>query len=169
MFFNIFNKKLRKDKGLSERQIYANNFFEANKDKIVSIDTNNCFDELIRDLDGKIVFLGCPFFSNSEYVRKSRVEKVNKFTNYLINKGVFVYSPLTYTSRFKFDIYKEDFWVKFNSFLLKNLYVVHFIILGLDGWNTSVGLSLEAHTFLKKSKIWNLYLVDEIFVKIKTM
>ena len=90
------------------------------------------------------IYLGCPYTHPDPDVRRRRFEAATDAAAYLTQKGLVVFSPITYTHPIteRHDLPVEfHHWAAFDRAFLLNSQTLW--VLTLPGWNLSVGLSAE--------------------------
>ncbi len=106
-----------------------------------------------------ITYLAAPYWHHEESIRKERLELVNKVAAKLIEQGETIFSPLTYEAGIKRYLpatieYDSGFWHNFDlTFLAK---CDRLIVLTLEGWEESVGVTLEIE-FARENDIGIFY------------
>jgi len=92
----------------------------------------------------KLIYLASPYTHPDSEVRENRFESVCKATAALIAKGYYVFSPIasSHPIAVKYNLPTPyHFWQEFNELMIsRSDYVV---VLELDGWKESVGVSAE--------------------------
>ncbi len=91
----------------------------------------------------ELVYVASPYSHDDPSVRQRRFELVAEFAAHLMRDGLFVYSPIAHTH----PIAQHglplgwDFWEKYDRVMLPRC--DRMIVLTLDGWDDSKGVSAE--------------------------
>ena len=97
-----------------------------------------------------MIYIACPYWNDSEDIRKYRRKKAIEYSIVLIKQGFLVYSPLLYTERFEKDNTKEGYWLRHGIEMVKGCDEMR--VLCLAGWEQSGGVQGE----IKKAEELNL-------------
>lgn len=111
------------------------------------------FVEYLRNCEEGYQYVASPYSDPDPYVRQMRYFGVLRATQRLLNRGIWVYSPIVHCHEMAklFGLpFEAGFWRAYNRAMLvpaKGL-----IVIRLDGWSQSVGLKeeLEISIALKK-------------------
>jgi hypothetical protein len=92
----------------------------------------------------ELIYLACPYSDSDITVKVHRFEAVNKAAAKLMNSGKYVFSPISHTH--PIAVAGElptgwEFWKEYDRLMLSRCQKL--IVLKLDGWETSVGVSAE--------------------------
>jgi hypothetical protein len=104
----------------------------------------------------EIVYLACPYSHPSMDVRLSRFEASAHAAADLIQRGKFVYSPITMTHPIDLVMVEEgetmgsDYWCDFDEAFMR--VCSEMIILTISGWRESRGIAREARFFQDAAK-----------------
>ena len=121
-------------------------------------------------MEKKLVYMACPYSHNSpvEYINKikkgERFRQANIYAANLLNRGEFVYSPISHCHPLAMaaDLPGDwEFWEAYDRAILaccKKLYV-----LMLPGWETSKGVQAEIKIAIKEFNIPVEYIDPDIF------
>lgn len=99
------------------------------------------------------IYVASPYSHPDPAVRQERFEQVCKFTAWCFSRGLEVYSPVAYTHLIQgqYNIpWQSKFWDGFSLTMLRPARSM--IVLQLDGWEHSLGVSLELTECLETSK-----------------
>jgi hypothetical protein len=105
-----------------------------------------------RPSPAEIVYLACPYTDPDPKVRSHRFKRVTSAAAHLIEQGLIVYSPLTMTHPIDLVLTAEgetlgsDYWVRFDEAFMA--VCSKMVILKLEGWETSSGISRETEWFV---------------------
>jgi len=94
-----------------------------------------------RKFDGPLIYLAAPLGHPEPSMRQERFESVNSYCGYLIRQRVLVFSPLSLGASFDEDAISNSAWYALGLQMLARCEELR--ILALDGWEESVGVSLE--------------------------
>lgn len=95
-------------------------------------------------MEKSIVYLACPYTSDDKGIVEERVRKVNIATGKLMSQGENVFSPLSHSHPIATvcDLPTTwDFWEKYDIAFIE--ISKKLVILKLDGWDTSTGVTAE--------------------------
>lgn len=91
-----------------------------------------------------LYYLGSPYSSKLGYIMHERYEAVTAFAAKLVNQGYIVFAPITQSHNISLAGKINTswaFWKKFDETILDRCDGL--IVLMLDGWQNSVGLTAE--------------------------
>ena len=91
-----------------------------------------------------IAYLACPYNSPHDSIRRLRFEAANKCAGALMQRGEFVFSPISHTHPIaeQCELPKGwDFWHKYDRAMLSRCSKLY--VLALEGWMESVGVAAE--------------------------
>lgn len=91
-----------------------------------------------------LVYLAVPYTDEDPEVREYRFQAVNKVAGELIQKGEFVYSPISHCHPIALlcDLPKDwEYWDKYCRATLSCCHKMY--VLMLDGWKESTGVTAE--------------------------
>ena len=91
--------------------------------------------------DGPLIYLAAPLGHPASSMRKDRFDSVNRYCGYLIRQHVPVFSPLSLGASLDEDAIPNSAWYALGLQMLSRC--DELLILGLDGWEDSVGVTLE--------------------------
>jgi len=104
----------------------------------------------------QIIYLACPYSHPSMDVRVSRFEASAHAAADLIQRGMFVYSPITMTHPIDLVMAAEgetmgsDYWCDFDEAFMR--VCSEMIVLTIPGWRESRGIAREARFFEDEGK-----------------
>ena len=91
--------------------------------------------------DGPLIYLAAPLGHPDPYIRQERFDSVNRYCGYLIRQHELVFSPLSLGASLDEDAISNNAWYALGLQMLSRCDELR--ILALDGWEDSVGVSLE--------------------------
>ena len=91
--------------------------------------------------DGPLIYLAAPLGHPGPSVRQVRFDSVNRYCGYLIRHYELVFSPLSFGASLDKDAIPNSAWYALGLQMLSRCDELR--ILGLDGWQDSVGVTLE--------------------------
>ena len=91
--------------------------------------------------DGPLIYLAAPLGHQDPSIRHERFERVNRYCGYLIRQHQLVFSPLSLGASLDEDAISNSAWYALGLQMLSRCDELR--ILGLDGWQDSVGVTLE--------------------------
>ncbi len=91
--------------------------------------------------DGPLIYLAAPLGRPDPSVRQERFDSVNRYCGYLIRQHELVFSPLSLGASLDEDAISNSAWYGLGLQMLSRCDELR--ILGLDGWQDSVGVTLE--------------------------
>ena len=94
-----------------------------------------------RKFDGLLIYLAAPLGHPDPSVRHERFDNVNRYCGYLIRQHELVFSPLSLGASVNEDAISNSAWYALGLQMLSRCDELR--ILGLDGWEDSVGVTLE--------------------------
>ncbi|MDE2686427.1 MAG: DUF1937 family protein [Chloroflexota bacterium] len=94
-----------------------------------------------RKFDGPLIYLAAPLGHPDPSIRHERFESVNNYCGYLIRQRVLVFSPLSLGASLDENAISNSAWYALGLQMLARCDELR--ILALDGWEESVGVSLE--------------------------
>ena len=94
-----------------------------------------------RKFDGPLIYLAAPLGHPDPSVRQERFDSVNRYCGYLIRQHELVFSPLSFGATLDEDAISNSAWYALGLQMLSRCDELR--ILGLDGWQDSVGVTLE--------------------------
>ena len=94
-----------------------------------------------RKFDGPLIYLAAPLGHTDPRIRQARFESVNRYCGYLIRRRVLVFSPLSFGASLDEDAIPNSAWYALGLQMLARCDELR--ILAMDGWEESVGVSLE--------------------------
>lgn len=95
-------------------------------------------------LDKKLYYLASPYSHKNPSIRKQRAEDVTSAAVSLLRQGVFTFAPIAYNEPWEKHNLPGDwtFWCDFDKAFIARC-DGGIIVLMLDGWENSVGVSAE--------------------------
>jgi hypothetical protein len=100
--------------------------------------------DLRAENEKKLIYLGCPYSHPNPHVKTQRFEAVTKVASKMMAKGEFVFSPISHTHPIAMVGNLPggwEFWKAYDEIYLRMSRKM--IVLMLDGWQESVGLTAE--------------------------
>ena len=94
-----------------------------------------------RKLGGPLIYLAAPLGHPDPSLRQERFESVSNYCGYLIRQRVLVFSPLSLGASLDENAISNSAWYALGLQMLARCDELR--ILALDGWEESVGVSLE--------------------------
>ncbi|MCY4579216.1 MAG: DUF1937 family protein [Chloroflexi bacterium] len=94
-----------------------------------------------RKFDGPLIYLAAPLGHPDPSVQQERFDSVNRYCGYLIRQHNLVFSPLSFGASLDEDAISNSAWYALGLQMLSRCDELR--ILGLDGWQDSVGVTLE--------------------------
>lgn len=94
-----------------------------------------------RKFDGPLIYLAAPLGHQDPSVREGRFDNVNRYHGYLIRQRALVLSPLSFGASLDEADISNSVWYALGLHFLARCDEMR--ILALDGWEESVGVSLE--------------------------
>ena len=94
-----------------------------------------------RKFDGPLIYLAAPLGHQDPSVRAERFDNVNRYYGYLIRERTLVLSPLSFGASLDEANISNSVWYALGLQFLARCDEMR--ILALDGWDESVGVSLE--------------------------
>ena len=94
-----------------------------------------------RKFDGPLIYLAAPLGHPAPSVRQDRFDNVNRYCGYLIRQHELVFSPLSFGATLDEDAISNSAWYALGLQMLSRCDELR--IFGLDGWQGSVGVTLE--------------------------
>ena len=91
--------------------------------------------------DGLLIYLAAPLGHTDPSVRQERFDSVNWYCGYLIRQHELVFSPLSFGASLNEDAISNSAWYALGLRMLSRCDELR--ILTLDGWQDSVGVTLE--------------------------
>ena len=91
--------------------------------------------------DGPLIYLAAPLGHPDPRIRQERFESVNRYCGYLIRQHELVFSPLSLGASLDEDAISNSAWYALGLQMLARCDELR--ILALEGWEESVGVSLE--------------------------
>ena len=91
--------------------------------------------------DGPLIYLAAPLGHQDPSIRHERFESVNRYCGYLIRQHELVFSPLSLGDSLDEDAIPNSAWYAIGLQMLSRCDELR--ILTLDGWQDSVGVTLE--------------------------
>ena len=92
----------------------------------------------------RLVYLAVPYSHADPKVVQDRVSKVNQVAARLMREGIIVFSPISYCHPLAIAENLPTDWKYWQEYLEAYMHCCHkLIVLKLDGWETSVGVSAE--------------------------
>jgi len=95
-------------------------------------------------MENKLVYLAVPYSHNEEAVREKRFEMVNKVAGKLINRGEYIYSPISHCHPIALveDLPKDwEYWEGYCRAFMNCCGKMY--VLMIDGWTESTGVRAE--------------------------
>ena len=96
----------------------------------------------------KLVYLATPYSHENKSVEWQRYEVVTRVAARLMERGIFVYSPITHCHPMTLHAPLPgnwDFWKEFDTIFLEMCQVM--VIVKQDGWQDSKGVKAETELF----------------------
>lgn len=96
------------------------------------------------NIESKLYYLASPYSHKNPKVRKERAESVTEAAVSLLKHGIFVFAPISYNEPWeKYNLPGDwTFWCDFDKTFIERC-DGGIIVLKLDGWENSVGVSAE--------------------------
>ncbi len=94
-----------------------------------------------KKFDGPLIYLAAPLGHPDPRIRQERFESVNRYCGYLLRQRVLVFSPLSLGASLDEDAISNSAWYALGLQMLARCDELR--ILALEGWEESVGVSLE--------------------------
>ena len=94
-----------------------------------------------RKFDGPLIYLAAPLGHPDPAVRQERFDSVNRYCGFLIRQHELVFSPLSLGASLDGEAISNSAWYALGLQMLSRCDELR--ILGLDGWQDSVGVILE--------------------------
>ena len=94
-----------------------------------------------RKFDGPLIYLAAPLGHPDPSIRQERFESVSRYCGYLIRQYALVFSPLSLGASLDENAISNSAWYAFGLQMLARCNELR--ILALEGWEESVGVSLE--------------------------
>ena len=91
--------------------------------------------------DGPLIYLAAPLGHPDPSIRQERFESVNSYCGYLLRQHDLVFSPLSLGASLNEDAISNSAWYALGLQMLARCDELR--ILALEGWEESVGVSLE--------------------------
>jgi len=95
-------------------------------------------------MENKLVYLAVPYTHEDPNVRQLRFEMVNKVAGVLINRGEYIYSPISHCHSIALveDLPKEwEYWELYCRAFMRCCGKMY--VLMIDGWKESIGVQAE--------------------------
>ena len=107
-----------------------------------------------------VYYLASPYTHKDWRVKKERADAVTKAAVDLLHHGVFCFAPIAYNEPWeKYDLPGDwRFWEKFDKAFIVKMDAI--IVLTLDGWDKSVGVTAEVE-YAKSINKPVFYLTEE--------
>jgi hypothetical protein len=87
-----------------------------------------------------MIYLASPYTHENENVMENRYDKTRKVTEFLLSRGLPVYSSIVYGHHLKLP-HMWEFWKAFDLDMITLCDII--IVLTLDGWKESIGVQAE--------------------------
>jgi len=116
-------------------------------------------------MDIKLIYLGVPYTHPESNMREERFRKVSKYASHLMERGKYVYSPISHAHPIALAgklPTNWDYWAEYDQFFLNLCH--SFYILCLEGWEESKGVQAEYALALELGK--PIFLVNEFTYKL---
>ena len=97
--------------------------------------------DAFKQFDGPLIYLAAPLGHPDPSVRQERFDSVNRYCGFLIRQHELVFSPLSLGASVNEDAISNSAWYALGLQMLSRCDELR--ILGLDGWEDSVGVTLE--------------------------
>ena len=94
-----------------------------------------------RKFDGPLIYLAAPLGHPDPSIRQKRFESVNNYCGYLIRQRMLVFSPLSLGASLDENAISNSAWYALGLQMLARCDELR--ILALEGWEESIGVSLE--------------------------
>ena len=94
-----------------------------------------------KQFDGPLVYLAAPLGHTDPSIREDRFDSVNRYCGYLIRQHELVFSPLSLGASLDEDAISNSAWYARGLQMLSRCDELR--IVALDGWESSVGVTLE--------------------------
>lgn len=109
-----------------------------------------------------LIYLASPYTHNDEAVREHRAQQAAKAAAALFNQGHHVFAPIPHGHAIaEHGLPVEiEFWEAYCKNMLDRCDLM--LVLQIEGWTTSKGISIEASHMAKQGKVVMLYTMDEI-------
>jgi len=95
-------------------------------------------------MNRKLYYLASPYTHKDPVIKKQRAEAVTETAVDLLHHGIFVFAPISYNEPWeKYNLPGDwNFWSEFDKTFVERC-DGGIIVLMLDGWNKSVGVTAE--------------------------
>ncbi len=94
-----------------------------------------------KKFDGPLIYLAAPLGHPDPSIRQERFDSVNRYCGYLIRQHELIFSPLSLGASLDEDAISNSAWYALGLQMLSRRAELR--ILALDGWEDSVGVTLE--------------------------
>ena len=94
-----------------------------------------------KQFDGPLIYLAAPLGHPDPSIRQDRLDSVNRYCGYLIRQHELVFSPLSLGASLDEYAISNSAWYALGLQMLSRCDELR--ILTLDGWESSVGVTLE--------------------------
>ena len=94
-----------------------------------------------KKFDGPLIYLAAPLGHPDPSIRQERFDSVNRYCGYLIRQHELVFSPLSLGASLDENAISNSAWYALGLQMLSRCDQLR--ILALDGWESSVGVTLE--------------------------
>ena len=100
-----------------------------------------------------MIYLACPYSHPDPAVRLARFDAANKATAHLMETGHIVFSPLSHShpvEQFMAEIHDTAWWMRQDLAFMD--FCDECVVLTVDGWEASKGVTFEANWFRERSR-----------------
>ena len=94
-----------------------------------------------KQFDGPLIYLAAPLGHSDPSIRQERFDSVNRYCGYLIRRHELVFSPLSFGALLEEEAISNSAWYALGLQMLSRCDELR--ILALDGWESSIGVTLE--------------------------
>jgi len=116
----------------------------------------------------QVIYLCAPYTHSDWHVVFYRIKKVNLIAGHLINKGFFIFSPISHCHEIAMACHLPtdfDFWQRYNKAMIDACDCL--LLATLAGWRESKGVTGEIS--YARQRVKNIYTVDAESYKIEMM